>query len=90
MEPKPYSVKYARFDADPKKLRWAQLVGVVEDGILPNGTHRYFRTSQDERYEVPMNDMVFLFSKERQQGIVMRAEEQAKAVRQETGPAEVN
>lgn len=71
---KAYTVRYGIYNADPKRIRWGVLVGITGDDILPTGTHRTFDTAQGERYEIPIANMVFVFSRERLDGIIAQRE----------------
>lgn len=78
MPGKPYRVQYAPFNSNPRKMKWGVLDGVMEDDILPTGTHRVFVTAQSERFEIPMAGMVFMFGRERQLDIMDRRAAEAK------------
>lgn len=44
---------------------WKKIKNVYADGILESNTHRYFINSEEERFEIPIGDIMFKFGKGR-------------------------
>lgn len=54
-----YSVKYKRY------FFWKRIYNVKGDGLLENGMARFFIKEDETRIEVPCQNTVFHFSKDR-------------------------
>ena len=54
-----YNVKYK------KKFFWKTIKKCKGDGLLENGIARYFILENETRMEIPCQNMIFKFSKER-------------------------
>ena len=66
-----YDVRYK------KRLFWHRIKKVKGDGLLENGQARFFIKENEERIEVPCQNTIFKFSKERFFAIKERMEVEA-------------
>ncbi len=60
-----------------------QIDNVVMDDYTPNGSHRIFITEEGVQHEVPTENMVFEFSKERQALVIENRRLKAEAKEKE-------
>ena len=65
-----YTVRFGRFEANPKKMQWTVLKEVAADGVVVETGHRWFHFTNDLRLEVPTDGMVFEFAPERYKQIM--------------------
>lgn len=56
---------------------WRKLKKVKGDGIVENGLSRFFILEDETRIEIPMQNMIFKFSKERFLSIQQRMSNEA-------------
>ena len=75
-----YTVRYGRFEPDPKKIKWTVFDNVVADGIVVETGSRWFHLSNDVRVEVPTVGMVFSFDAERMKSIMSAQEGEKESV----------
>lgn len=64
-----YSVKYKPVGS----WRYRTIKGVTGDGLIEQTRQRWFVTEQDERIEIPIDEIIFVFSKERARLIEQQA-----------------
>ncbi len=76
-----YTVGYKKVGG----LIWETLDKIVEDGIIPNTQTRFFLNEKGERFEAPLQGVVFKFSKER--ALVIAAVIKAEKEQEELGKA---
>lgn len=67
-----YTVQYK------KKIFWKTIKTVKGDGILENGMSRFFILEDESRIEIPCQNFIFKFSKERFYMIKERMENEAR------------
>ena len=63
-----YTVKYRELGTK----KWTEIKNVKGDGILENNIVRWFITEDETRYEISLNNIEIIFSKERYLGIIER------------------
>ena len=56
-----YTVRYKT----NKNFFWKKIKNIKGDGILENGTHRWFITNKEERIEIPLEGTTFWFDEKR-------------------------
>ena len=66
-----YIVKYK------KRFLWHKIKGIKGDGLIENGLSRFFILEDETRIEIPCQNMIFKFSKERFYTIKERMEVEA-------------
>lgn len=77
-----YTVSYKKVNS----LIWKRLKGVVEDGIIPDTQTRFFINSFNERFEIPLQGIMFKFSKER--AFAIEEDRKEKRIQEELKAAE--
>lgn len=66
-----YNAKYK------KKFFWHKIKRIKGDGLLENRLSRYFILEDETRIEIPCQNVIFKFSKERFYGIKERMENES-------------